>query len=183
MYGVFAVMWDVGFNAWTKLPKKGPNLAWNAWYTWLWWIEEISIPYPIQLCRVPFWPAPFGEPRIPGCQVSSCRMAQSFSPLHDTKSTSAHLPAAHCSEAQSWKPGFPQQHSRVHLKLGRGPEVGAAGIVGLQSLKWQLWQSVLEFKTLAVDSKLHFPALKEAAAFLAGQVAVLFWNFCWKIQP
>lgn len=63
---------------------------------------------------------------------------------------------AHCSEAQSWKPGFPQKHSRVHLKLGRGPEVGPAGIVGLQCLKWQLWQSVLEFKTLAVDSKLHF---------------------------
>lgn len=47
---------------------------------------------------------------------------------------------------------FPQQRSRVHLKLGRGPDVGAVGIVWFLGLEWQLCQSVLEFKRLAVDS-------------------------------
>lgn len=74
--------------------------------------------------------------------------------------------------------GFPQQCPRVHRKLIGGAEVGAVGdsvVSGSQGAAVTLCSWLQK-----VGSRLHFPTLREAATFLAGQVAVLFQNFFWK---
>lgn len=124
----------VGFNAKRKLPKKGPNPAWNAQYTWLWGHRELAfniqfsfLKHPSDMHQLENKNCFAQNPLLPGFLVQIGSVFLSW--IHKWGRT--HLPAACCSEAQSLRPWvFP--HSVpvfISIKLCGDLKVGAVEIV------------------------------------------------------
>lgn len=108
--------------------------------------------------------------------------SQSFRSLYELESTNEkNTPSSCCLLLRGTvleTLGFPQKCSSLYLKLCGSLKVGVVGIVlSPRPLNVKLWHCVLEHNRSAVDSSFHFVTSREATAFLAGQLALLFWNF------
>lgn len=119
--------------------------------------------------------------RIPCHQVSWRRLAQSFNPLHEIDSVSEDQPIFLLLAAHRHSPGvfgispavFQCPYQALWGSKGRCSEDSG----GFLTSEQQLQHCVLELNKSVVPSQFHIPALREAAALLAVQVAILFWNF------